>query len=98
MITRSIALALLASVMVGGAAVNRAQALVTGPATASLVFTGDETFTNARWVCGPSRCEWHAWGGWGPRQSRSSNWGPPRTWGCFWEKNRRGQWRERCPR
>lgn len=97
MIIRSIALALLATVMVGGATVNRAQALVTGPATASAIFTGDETITNARWVCGPVRCEWHPWGGFGPRHSRSTNWGPPRTWGCFWEQHR-GRWREVCPR
>ena len=98
MITRSIALGLLATVMVAGAAVNRTEAFVTGPATIDSAVQTDQTILNAAWVCGPSRCDWHPWL---PNvvhreHSYSRNWGAPRTPGCFWEK-RRGRWREKCP-
>ena len=95
MMTRSIALALLATVMVGGTAVNRANAVVASPAAAPVEDTGDETVLNAAWVCGPSRCDWHPWL---PlvRHDIARNWNVPRTPGCFREK-RRGRWREVCP-
>lgn len=95
---KSLAVALLATVVVAGAAVNRAEAVVAGPATIDSAIMTDDTILNARWVCGPSRCEWHAWGTWGgPQHSWARSWGAPRTFGCYWEK-RRGRWREVCPR
>jgi hypothetical protein len=95
MMTRSIALALLATVMVGGAAVNRAQAVVAGPATASAEVNGEETILNIAWICGPSRCDWHPFV---PvvHHEFARNWAVPRTPGCYREK-RRGHWREVCP-
>ena len=96
MITRSIAFALLATVMVGGVAVNRAHAVVASPAAALAEIAGDETTQNVAWVCGPSRCEWHPFLP-GIHHTWARNWNTPRTPGCYWEK-RRGRWREICPR
>ena len=94
MLTRSIALALLATVMVGGAAVNRANAVVASPAAPAEI-AGDETILNAAWVCGPSRCDWHPWLP-GVHHEFARDWAVPRTPGCYREK-RHGRWREVCP-
>jgi hypothetical protein len=95
MIGKSIALALLATAMIGGGAVNRAEALVAAPATVSITTTGD-AIQNVAWVCGPTRCDWQPWL---PlhQHSWARSWSAPRSPGCFWEK-RRGRWREVCPR
>ena len=94
MLSRSIAIALLATVMVGGGtAVNRAEAAAAAPVNTAI--TTDETILDARWVCGPTRCEWRAWSP-GPQHRWASGWGPPRNPGCHWEK-RRGRWRQICP-
>lgn len=96
MLMRSLSVALLATVMVGGAAVNRADAVVAGPATVDSSVLTDETILNARWICGPTRCEWHAFYP-GVQHTWARTWSAPRTPGCVWEK-RRGRWREVCPR
>ena len=57
---RTIALSLLATVMVSAATVNRADASVAGPAKGLATFAPDELITQARWVCNAYRCEWHA--------------------------------------
>ncbi len=93
---RTIALSLLATVMVSAATVNRADASVAGPAKGLATFAPDELITQARWVCNAYRCEWHAFLP-GEVHPWSSRWGAPRTPGCFWEK-RRGRWRQVCPR
>lgn len=61
MVMKSIALSLLATVIVGAANVNRADALVAGPAKGLAAFAADDTITQAHWVCSSYRCEWHGW-------------------------------------
>ena len=93
---RTIALSLLATVVVSAATVNRADASMAGPAKGLTTVAPDSLITEARWVCNGYRCEWHAWyPGEEPRHARA--WGVPRTPGCYRER-RRGHWREVCPR
>lgn len=96
MLTRSVALALLATVMIGGAAVNRAQAMVAGPATVAPESRGDENVIQVKWVCGDSRCDWQPWNVFHPGHDFARSWPQPRAVGCYREKHR-GRWREVCP-
>ena len=93
---KSLAIALLATALLGGAAINRAEAVVLGPATIDTTALTDQTLQNARWVCTESRCNWVPYAIFQPRPSYAMNWNAPRTPGCFYEK-RRGRWREKCP-
>ena len=97
MLIRSIAFSLLATVMVSTATVNRAEAVVVGPATVDSAVLTDDTIVSARWVCGPSRCDWVPLAIFHPRPSYTLNWDAPRTPGCFYVL-RKGRWRESCPR
>jgi hypothetical protein len=92
---RTIALSLLATVVISAATVNRADASVAGPTKGLAMFAPDELIAQARWVCSAYRCEWHAWYP-GPIHSRARLWAAPRTPGCFREV-RRGRWIEVCP-
>ena len=93
--TKLVATALLAAVVASGVAVYRADASVAASTKALTTFSSDDSIIDARWVCGASRCDWHAWVP-GEQHRWSSNWGPPRNPGCYWEK-RRGRWRQVCP-
>ena len=95
MMTRSVALALLATVIVGGAAVNRAEAMVVAPAMVTSELTVDERTLQVRWVCGEARCDWQPWNVFHPGHPFARNWPEPRRWGCYREM-RRGRWREVC--
>ena len=95
MLKRSIALAVLATAMVGGAAVDRANAVVGAPVAQAA--TGDAMIQTVRWVCSATRCVWEPWPHFTPRHSWAMNWQPPKSPGCFYEK-RRGRWREVCPK
>lgn len=98
MIKRSIALGLLATAMVAGAAVSRSEAMVAGPATIDSAVQTDQTVLDAAWVCGPSRCEWHPWVPiYHEQYSYTRTWNVPSAPGCYREK-RHGRWREVCPR
>jgi hypothetical protein len=94
--TRSVALALLTTFMIGGALVNRAEATVLGPATIAPESRVDESMLQAKWVCGESRCDWQPWNVFHPGHDFARGWREPRTPGCFRER-RRGGWREVCP-
>ena len=61
MMMKSITLSLLATVMVGAATVNRADASVAGPAKGLVAFAADGTIAQAHWVCSSYRCEWRGW-------------------------------------
>ena len=98
MFTRSIALALFAAVTVSAATVNRAEAVVVGPATIDSAAMTNDAIQTIRWVCGAYRCDWVPLAVFHPRPSYTLNWDVPRTPGCWREKNRRGYWREVCPR
>jgi len=96
MLKTSVALGLLATVMIGGTAVNRARAFVAAPA-AGMPIVVNETIQDVRWVCGPSRCDWQPLAApFRPIDRWATNWEPPRTPGCYRVK-RRGHWREICP-
>jgi hypothetical protein len=95
MFTRSFAFALLATAIIGGASVNRAEAAAVGTAAASIAIPAGEAVMDVRWICGPSRCNWVAWSP-GVQHSWARGWGPPRNPSCHWEK-RRGRWRQVCP-
>lgn len=90
---RAIALALLATVVVGGAAINRAEAGVAAPLAANTI--ADNLITNVAWVCNADRCDWHPWL---PATTHpvARRWEAPRNPWCYWEK-RRGHWRQVCP-
>jgi hypothetical protein len=97
MLARSIALAALAAVAIGGA-VNRADAMGAGPVTALPEYTTDALIQDVRWVCGPYRCEWQPLAIFAPEPPRHTRaWRQPRTPGCYYER-RRGRWREVCPK
>jgi hypothetical protein len=44
--------------VVSAATVNRADAVVVGPATIDSAAMTIDVIQNIRWVCGPSRCDW----------------------------------------
>jgi len=95
--TKTILLAALATVLLSGATVNRAHAVVSGPATVSDEFTGDQNVLQARWVCSETRCDWQPWNVFAPAHPWASHWRAPPSPGCYYEKRRRG-WRQICPR
>lgn len=94
---KAIALSFLATAMVSAATVNRAEAVVAGPAAIDRAAVTNDTIQNIRWVCGPSRCDWVPLAVFHPRPTYTLNWGVPRSPGCWREKTRRGRWREVCP-